>query len=165
MLNIYFQLYTQVLYLILRTLIIYLSSKKLSKTIGILLLFVICNYLVSSINDGEGKLKDVYISTAYSLVPLIFFSPIVIIFSNFLTINETFIYQASNNILWGWSFMLLFFMIKEVHNYGVKETIKIILITVFTMVMMIASLFIFYVLIQQIITFFFDVLLEVKSNG
>jgi len=136
-----------------------------SKIIGILFLFVISNYLVSSINDGEGKLKDVYKATIYSFVPLIFYWPIIVVLSNFLTLNEVFIYQTANRILWGWSFVLLFIMIKEVHNYNFKETIKNIIITLFTMFMIVASLFIFYVLIQQVITFFFEVILEVRSNA
>lgn len=135
-----------------------------TNTIGILLLFVVSNYLVSSITDGEGKFKDVFKATVYSFMPVIFFLPFIILVSNFLTLNEAIIYQAANIIVWGWSIILLFVMIKEVHNYDIKETIKNIIITLFTMFMIVASLFIFYILIQHIISFILEVYLEVKAN-
>jgi tetratricopeptide (TPR) repeat protein len=130
-----------------------------------LLIFVIANYLVGSINEGEGRLKDVYISTIYSLMPLIIFWPFVTILSQFLTVNETFIFTSTTNILWAWSFINLFVMIKEVHNYSVKETLKIIIITIFTMLMIVAACFIFYILFNQVIDFIFEVLTEVRSNA
>ena len=36
-------------------------------------LWVVANYLVSTINDGEGSFKDIYIATIYALFPFILF--------------------------------------------------------------------------------------------
>ena len=133
--------------------------------IGPLLVFVVTNYLVSSINDGEGKFKDIYISTIYCFMPLIMYWPIVIILSNFLTLNEAFIYQAAMYILWAWTIILLYLMIKEIHNYSFKETNKNIIITLFTMLIFIAGGFIFYILLYQVYEFAKEVVIEVIANA
>ncbi|MDT8337158.1 MAG: hypothetical protein RQ856_04940, partial [Candidatus Izemoplasmatales bacterium] len=52
------------------------------KFFGVILLFIFSNYLIATLSDGEGFLKDVYISVVYSLSPLIVFLPFYIILSN-----------------------------------------------------------------------------------
>ena len=91
---------------------------------GPIFLFIVANYLVCAVSNGEGKFKDVYKSTIYALSPLLVFWPIVVVISRYLTLNEAFIYEASMSILILWSGLLMFFMIKDIHNYGVLETIK-----------------------------------------
>ena len=136
-----------------------------TSSILIILLFVICHYLIASIVQGNGSLKNVYISTIYSFAPVIIFLPFLIIISNFLTLNEAFIHSFGNIFIYGWSFILLFFMIKETQELEVGETIANICLTVITMVLFVAFGFLFYALFDQIFTFIKDVILEVISNG
>ena len=37
---------------------------------AILILFIVCNFLVTSITDGDGTLKQVYMIPAYGIMPL-----------------------------------------------------------------------------------------------
>ncbi len=134
-------------------------------SIAIILLFVVCHYLISSIVQGNGKLKDVFIATIASFAPVIIFLPFVIIISRFLTLNESFIYSFSTIGLWGWSFILLFFMIKEIQELEVGETIANILLTAVTMILFVAFGFLLYALASQIINFIKEVVMEVISNG
>lgn len=134
-------------------------------SIAVILLFVVCHYLISSIVQGNGKLKHVFISTIASFAPLIIFLPILIIVSRFLTLNESFIYSFSNIILWGWSFILLFFMIKEIQELEFGETIANILLTAVTMILFVAFGFLLYALASQIFNFVKEFIMEVISNG
>lgn len=136
-----------------------------TSSILIILLFVICHYLIASIVQGNGTFKDVFVSTICSFAPVIVFLPIIIIVSNFLTLNESFIYQFGTIIIWGWSFILLFFMIKEIEELEVGETITNILLTIVTMILFVAFGFLLYALADQIISFIYDVVMEVISNG
>ena len=52
-----------------------------------------CNYLMCTINDGEGKLKAIYCSFLYSLSPYIVFMPIIFCISHVVTYNEVFFAQ------------------------------------------------------------------------
>ena len=136
-----------------------------TSSILVILLFVICHYLIASIVQGNGSLKNVYISTIYSFAPVIIFLPFLIIISNYLTLNEAFIHSFGNIFIYGWSFILLFFMIKETQELEVGETIANICLTVITMVLFVAFGFLFYALFDQIFTFIKDVILEVISIG
>lgn len=132
---------------------------------GPILLFIVANYLVCAVSNGEGKFKDVYKGTIYALSPLILFWPIVVIISRYLTLNEAFIYEASMNILLLWSGILMFFMIKDIHNYGVAETIKIIAITAFTIVMMVVGFTLLTGLANQLWNFIIEITREVILRG
>jgi hypothetical protein len=142
-----------------------LLSKEITIVFAPLGLWMISNYLISTINDGEGKFSDVYIATIYSLMPYLIFKPVVVIVSNVLTLNESFIYSFSNMIIMAWSALLLFLMVKEVHNYTIRETIKNILITLFCMLILSLVLFIIYVLLNQVYDFVHSVIEEVTVRA
>lgn len=132
---------------------------------GPIFLFIIANYLVCAVMNGEGKFKDVYKSTIYALAPLILFWPIVVFISRYLTLNEAFIYEASVGILVLWSGILMFFMVKDIHNYGVLETIKIFAITAFTVVMMVVAFTLLSGLAGQLYDFIIEISREVILRG
>ena len=126
---------------------------------------VICNYLISSITEGCGRFKDVYIATICSFAPIILFYPFVIILSNVLTLNEQFIYQALKVFLWAWSFLLVYIMIKEIQELSFRENHKNIFITLITMILFVAFGFLLYMLGAQVVNFVKEVVIEVLSNG
>lgn len=61
-------------------------------------LWVIGNYMISAINDGEGTLRSVFVATAYSLVPYVIFGPIVIASTYVLTLNEAVIVHTCGRL-------------------------------------------------------------------
>lgn len=71
-------------------------------------LFVICNYLAASINDGEGTLKGVALAVAYGAVPLMVSLFAITALSYCVTANEAFFLDV---LLWGggaWTVVLIF---------------------------------------------------------
>lgn len=132
--------------------------------IGVLLLgflaVVICNYLVVTINEGEGSFRQVYCSFAYCLVPLIFLEPFIILISNVVTYNETFLVKFPNVFVSTWVCILIFVAIKEVNNYSIRNTIKVIFLTLFTLLIMALLIFIIYMLFTQVINFVITLMRE-----
>lgn len=126
-----------------------------------LLLWIVSNYLVSTINDGEGSFANVYQATIYSLAPYLVFKPWVILISNALTFNESFIYDFSHTIIWAWTALLLLVTVMEIHNLSFKETLKNIFVTGFSMVILVLVVFIVYVLVDQVLGFSTAVVQEV----
>jgi sugar lactone lactonase YvrE len=126
-----------------------------------IMLWVISNFLIGSIREGEGRLKDVYITTIFSLSPYFLTLPILTILSQGLTFNELFIYQFIQFIAVLVTVVYFFFMVKETHFYTVKETVQSISISGFTMVMLLLGVFIVFILFNEIITLGRDVSLEV----
>ncbi|WGS64616.1 YIP1 family protein [Marinitoga aeolica] len=125
-----------------------------------ILLLIISNYLISEINDGEGKLQHIIIGGVYSLAPYLIFYPFLIILSNFITYNEAFLINFPNFIIISWSLIILFIMVKEIHNYSVSETVKIIFLTLFMVFVIVIIAFIIFVLFTQEIDFIKSIIME-----
>lgn len=128
-------------------------------------LWLMGNYMVSSINEGEGKLRSIYIGTAYSLAPYVIFTPFVIVLTYVLTLNEAFMITFSWQFFVMWSALILFLGVMEIHNYTVKESIKNILITLFFIIMVIVAFVVLYIIWDQIIEFFKTIGGEVIYRG
>ncbi len=134
-------------------------------TVGLIALWNAANYLVSTISDGEGRVKDVIIGSAYSLFPYALIALPIALLSNVLTLNEVFIYNFSLNIMWAWMGFMLFIMVKEVHNYSFSETVKNVLLTIFTMALFLLAGYILYVLFNQLFDFISAMIQEIGLRG
>ncbi|MBP1996841.1 YIP1 family protein [Paenibacillus eucommiae] len=84
--------------------------------------WVVSNYLVSSIYKGEGRFKDVFIGSAYALVPFILVGIPLSVLSNAMTNSEQAIYDFLLLSVYVWSGLLFFWMIQSLQNYSVGET-------------------------------------------
>ena len=124
-------------------------------------LFVTVNYLVSTFSDGEGRFKDVFVMSAYALVPFILFIPIMTVVSHFLTYNEAFIYTFYHQIVLYYTVFLFVYTLKEVHNYTLFETIKSILLILFGMLIMVLMGLLIYAFIGQVWDFIVSIIKEV----
>lgn len=130
-----------------------------------LVLWNAANYLVSTISDGEGRVRDVVIGSAYSLFPYALFAVPIALFSNLLSLNEIFLYTFSTQLMLFWTGLMFFIMVKEVHNYSLSETIRNILITLFTMGIFLLTGYILYVLFNQLYEFIRAIVQEVGLRG
>lgn len=120
-----------------------------------------CNYLVCTINEGEGTIKKIYTYFAYSLLPYVVLTPVNFALSHVLTNNEQFLVTLVNIIIYVWVLVLALLGIKEVNNYTAKETAKIICLTIFTILIVALLIFIIYVLWAQVFEFISAVFGEV----
>jgi len=134
---------------------------QLFTVLAVFALYVVVNYLISTLNDGEGRFKDVFISTSYILAPFILFTLPMTFLSNYLTYNETFIYEFYHQIILGWTLILVFLSIKWVHNYTFMETVKNIFIILFGMFILILIGLLIYAFIGQLFEFVLSLIKEV----
>ncbi|MCM3337637.1 YIP1 family protein [Paenibacillus sp. MER TA 81-3] len=139
--------------------------REIAKVFAPFALWIISNYLVSTISEGEGKFSEVYKGTIYAMAPYLVFSPIIVIVSNVLTFNDAFLYSFSSNIVIVWCVVLMFIKVKEIHDYTVGGTIRNILITLFGMLILSLVLFIVYVLLDQVFDFVYSVIRELMVRA
>lgn len=128
---------------------------------GVFTALTVCNYLMCTINDGEGSFKRLFCGFAFSMAPYILFEPVSLIVSNVITYNEVFLIDFGQVFIGGWTVFLIFMTIKEVNNYTIKETFKIIFLTLFTVLILSLLAFIIYVLFRQAAEFVISVAGEV----
>lgn len=122
----------------------------------------VCNYLVCSINDGEGTLKGIFTYICYSLTPCVLLIPVCFLLSHVLTRNEQFLIILIRILMISWSAVILVIGIREVNNYTARETAKVILLTLFTVLILALIIFILYILWAQVIEFVSAVIGEVS---
>jgi hypothetical protein len=84
-------------------------------------LWVVVNWALTTLTDGKGTLKDVYVTTAYALTPVILLCLPATFLSNYMTLQEGTYYHIMIVGSLIWSIILLFFGMMNVHEYsGVK---------------------------------------------
>ncbi len=130
---------------------------ELFSDIGMILVTVfgltLCNYLVCTINDGEGKIGQIFTYACYSLTPYLILTPVCFLLSHVLTNNERFLITLLELLTWGWVAVLAVLGIREVNNYTARETAKVIFLTLFTVLILALIVFIIYVLWAQVFEF------------
>jgi DNA-binding beta-propeller fold protein YncE len=129
--------------------------------LAIFFLYVLVNYLISTLNDGEGRFKDIFIATAYVLIPYIILTLPMTFLSNYLTYNESFIFEFYHQILLWWTIILIVMSIKGIHNFTFWETVKNILIILFGMFILILIGLLIYSFMGQLIEFVLSIIKEV----
>lgn len=123
--------------------------------------FVVVNYLVTSITDGIGGLKKIYISTAYAIVPYIFALVLSTIFTHVASLDETFFVTFTVFIGVLWSGLLLFLGSTLIQNYDGRVTFKSFIFTLLLMIIMIVVVLFLQLMLTNIIEFVINVITEV----
>lgn len=129
--------------------------------LAIFMLWCATNYLVSTLNDGEGWFKDFFIGSCYCLIPFIVIKIPMILLTHVLTFNESFLIDFANIVIYGYTAILFIIMIQYIHQYNFKETVKNILITIFGMVIFALMILLVYMFASQLIDFVVSIVKEV----
>lgn len=133
----------------------------------LLFIWIISNYLVSEISDGEGTLGKIFIGSMYAMIPVLTFELPLAIISRGLTLNESFLYNFAKFIIISWMLVLFFIKVHRIHNYTFKGTVKNIFITIFAGILLTLLAFILYTLFIEEINFityiFGELILSVKG--
>jgi len=131
---------------------------------GIVALFVVLNYMVATVNEGEGSFRDIYVGTAFTTSPFIVAALPISLLTRVLTLNEEFVYLLLIIAVVAWSVLLLFIMLKEMHDYNIRDTIKNILLTVFAGAVAVLVAFVLYLLLNQVYLFISNIVAEVSTR-
>ncbi len=132
------------------------------RSFGLFLLYVVCNWAMCTLFDGEGSLKNIYIVTAYSLIPYIVGSLVGTILSHVLIKDEYIFISTCEIIGLGWSVVLFISAMKAVHQFTFFKTILLILLTLVAMVLCIFLLVLLLTLFQQVLIFVFTLYTEIS---
>jgi hypothetical protein len=130
-----------------------------------ILLFGVSNWCFTTLMNGEGSMKDIFIAIGYALKPYILLSLPLLLLSHFLTGEEIIFYTVINSVAIGWTIALLVFGMMVTHDYSLlKNTIAVVL-TLIGICLMIFIGLLFVNIVQDVFKFFRDIFNEISFRS
>ncbi|MDO5478829.1 MAG: Yip1 family protein, partial [Clostridia bacterium] len=129
-------------------------------TIGILLVGCIANWAITTLVDGKGTFKNIFIYASYSLIPSTVAALIVTIISQVMVENEAVFVTAILFVGYAWTTILLFLGMMTVHTFTTKKAILMTLLTVVGMLIIVFLMMLLVVLYSQVSTFITTIMYE-----
>jgi hypothetical protein len=132
----------------------------ITEIMGILLPFFmwcVANWALTTLFDGEGSFKDIYIYTAYALVPYIVISIPLVFVSRVAVQDEAILINAVQAIALLWSGFLIFTGTLTTHQYTAGKTFLMIVFIIIGMAIILFMGLLFFILLQQLINFIISI--------
>ena len=125
-------------------------------------LWVIGNWCLTTLFEGEGSMKDIFIATCYCAVPLVLLLIPATAITNILTLSEATIYEMLVSIAWVWVGLLLFFGTMVTHDYPIGKNVLTCIGTIIAMGVIIFCVLLFSTLIMKIVSFITGIVVELS---
>ena len=134
------------------------------QSVLLIVLWCVSNWLMCSVTGGEGRFVEIWIITWYATLPRLLLTPIAVLLSKTLILEETLFLTVINVIAMGWFAVLVFFGMITIHQYTVTKAFFTVLLTVFCMAMICFIAVLFFSFFQQMIMFFQSVFEELAMR-
>ena len=131
----------------------YSAGFSLIRTFGIVLLWTVVNWGLTTLFQGKGNMKQVYIVTCYALIPQILGSVLTTILSNVLVPEEALVITAISVVCLALTAIMLCVGIMTVHEFGFFKFITMTIVIVLGMLVCVFVIMMVFVLLQQLFTF------------
>lgn len=130
------------------------------QTLVLFFTWVIGNWALCTLFDGEGTMKNICANTAYALVPMLIGKVVNIILSNCLQRTESAFIVFVSYLTLLWTAILLISGMRTVHQYSIPKTLLFMFITVCAMLVIIILLVLLVSLFQQVYVFVYSIYTE-----
>ena len=127
-----------------------------------LALWIIANWCLTTLFDGEGSFKDIYIASTYSLLPMVLVLIPTTIASNFVLAQEANILTVITTVGFIWVGLLLFFGMMVTHDYTMGKNILTTLGTLLGMVIIMFIAILFSTLLGKLVSFVTNIVTEIQ---
>lgn len=127
-----------------------------------LLLWSAANWCLTTLFDGEGSFKDIFIATCYATVPM---TPLIVfatILTNFVCKSEMTFVSLIIGIAWVWFGLLLFFGMMITHDYSLGKNILISISTILGMAVIMFIAILFSGLLIKMVSFVMNIITEIS---
>lgn len=125
------------------------------------LILCVANWAMTTLFDGKGRFKDIYIAMSYALVPYVLIQLPMVILSNMITFDEASFYNVLISISVIWCLFLVFVGLMMVHDYGPGKTVIFLIVTVVGAGVIIFLILTFFSLLSDAISYFVSIYREI----
>lgn len=122
-----------------------------------LLLYVVANWCLTTLFDGKGRMKDIYMGMCYSLTPYILIMNPVTILSNVLTKEEGAFLAYFEVIALVWAGAWILISVMQIHDYSLMKAILAIAFSIVGMMIIVFLIMLFFSLVSDAVAFFVSV--------
>lgn len=122
--------------------------------------WVVGNWALCTLFDGEGTMKNICVNSAYALVPYIIGKAVNIVLSNCLLRTESAFITFVSYVTIVYSVLLLISGMKTVHQYSIPKTLLFMFITLLAMLVIVILLVLLVSLFQQVYIFVYSIYTE-----
>lgn len=136
------------------------SFVTLMQTVGAVLLFTGVNWAVSTLMGGKGKLREIYIVTAYSIVPMVVANFIYLLLSKAMTESEGAFLAIFMVLAELYTGFILIVGIITIHDFTFGSFIKSTLLTLIGILIIVFLIIVIFILLQQFVGFLLTVITE-----
>ncbi len=127
-----------------------------------LFLWVTANWCLTTLMDGEGSFKDIFVATSYSLLPLPMFIIPATLLTNVLLDSERGIYTMLITIAWYWVGILIFFGMMVTHDYTLGKNIITSIGTIVGMAFIMFVMILLSTLVVKMVGFVSSIVTEIS---
>ncbi len=133
----------------------------LGQTFGLVLLFTLGNWAVCVLFEGKGKLREIYITVCYALIPMVINAIGYDILSNVLTLSESSFITILNYVCIALTAIYLIMGLIAMHEYSFIKLVLTTAATVIAMLIVIFLAFMIGILLEQLFDFARTIFMEV----
>ncbi len=125
-------------------------------------LWIIANWCLTTLFDGEGSFKDIFIATCYALMPVVLIFIPTTLASNVLVAEELDILSVINAFAFIWAGLLIFFGMMVTHDYPMGKNILTTLGTIVGMIIIMFIAILFTTLLGKLVSFVTNIVTEIQ---
>ena len=125
-------------------------------------LWCIANWSLTTLMDGNGKMRDIMMATGYALLPMILINVLLIGMSYILSLEEGSIYTFFSGFQIVWTLLLALIGTMSVHEFTFGKAVGTSLLSVVAMLVIIFLVMLAVSVIQQIVGFGYSLFKEVS---
>ncbi len=130
-------------------------------TVVLMLLWVGVNWCVCVLFEGKGRLKDIYITSCYSLLPLVINYLLFILLSYYVAPSGVSFLSLLNNLSIFYFIVMIIVSVMTVHEFDFKRAVLATLLSVLGMAIAGFMIFMALILAQDFLSFLLSVIQEI----
>ncbi|MBR2489807.1 MAG: hypothetical protein IKB45_04980 [Clostridia bacterium] len=138
--------------------------KGIMNVIALVLLWCISNWCFTTLMDGKGKMRDIYIYTCYALAPIAVLFPVITAISYFLYISSAAFLTILIYMIIVWVGFLIIAGTVSTHDYSFGKAILTIILTVVGMMVIAFLALLIFSIAQEACQFFKLLFNEISSR-
>ncbi len=127
-----------------------------------LLIWCVSNWCLTTLFDGKGKLKDIYMATGYALTPYVIIQIPLIFISNLLTYEEAAFHKYFGVFSIIWCGFLFLASVMQVHDFTFGKAVLSIAFMILGMLVILFLMVMFFSLISDSIAYFVSIYKEIS---